>query len=72
MSRLAKLGQEVGLRMLELNSWRDKTLKRETKLLNILYFIVNSFWKTVFGKAADSLEISKDNEDECNHAFVWF
>ena len=31
----------------------------------MLYFIHTTVWKTMFGKQADSLEKSTENEDEC-------
>ncbi|KAJ3314298.1 hypothetical protein HDV04_000680 [Boothiomyces sp. JEL0838] len=44
---------------------KDKNLKREVRLLQILLFINTTLWKSLFGKAADSLEKGTDNEDEC-------
>ena len=58
----------MGLRVLELYSYREsggsKNCKRETRLLGILQFMSSTVWKGLFGKAADSLERSMDNEDE--------
>lgn len=51
--------------MLELLVWRDRNPKRETRVLSILYFIHTALWKGLFGKQADSLEKSTENEDEC-------
>lgn len=51
--------------MLELLTWREKVAKRETRVLGVLYFIHNVVWKSLFGKQADSLEKSTENEDEC-------
>jgi hypothetical protein len=51
--------------MLELLTWREKVAKRETRVLGVLYFIHNVVWKALFGKQADSLEKSTENEDEC-------
>jgi hypothetical protein len=50
---------------LDLLVWRDKNSKRETRVLGMLYFIHTTVWKTMFGKQADSLEKSTENEDEC-------
>jgi hypothetical protein len=63
--RLGELGYRVGIRMAELVFWREKSGKREVKLLQILMFIHSTVWKSVFGKVADSLERSTDNDDEC-------
>ena len=38
--------------------------KRETRLMSILHFVSSSVWKSLFGKAADSLERSIDHTDE--------
>ncbi|KAJ3321681.1 Sister chromatid cohesion protein 2 [Boothiomyces sp. JEL0866] len=64
--KLAELGYRVGMRLLELIMFRDKNLKREVRLLQILLFINTTLWKSLFGKAADSLEKGTDNEDECS------
>ena len=39
-------------------------MKRETRLMSILHFVSSSVWKSLFGKAADSLERSIDHVDE--------
>ncbi|RHZ56090.1 hypothetical protein Glove_406g58 [Diversispora epigaea] len=62
--KLNDFGYRVGTRLLELIVWRDKNSKRETRVLGILYFIHTTVWKTLFGKQADSLEKSKEHEDE--------
>lgn len=62
--RLESTGYGVGLRMLELLAFRTKEYKRETRLMNMLQFISTVAWKSLFGKAADSLERSIDHADE--------
>ncbi|CAO3566581.1 unnamed protein product [Mortierella alpina] len=62
--KLNELGYRVGIRALDLLVWRDKNSKRETRVLGMLYFIHTAVWKTMFGKQADSLEKSTENEDE--------
>jgi hypothetical protein len=62
--RLADVGYNVGLRLAELVPWKEKTVKRETRLLRILYFISNTTWKYLFGKDA-VLERSTEKEDQC-------
>jgi hypothetical protein len=59
------MGYRVGQRVLELLVWREKNSRRETRILGILQFIHTTIWKTLFGKPADSLEKSRENEDEC-------
>ncbi|RKP34867.1 NO signaling/Golgi transport ligand-binding domain-containing protein [Dimargaris cristalligena] len=62
--KLSALGFGIGVRMLELTMWREKSPRRETRVLNVLYFIHNVIWKALFGKQANALEKSTDNEDE--------
>ncbi|KAG9292079.1 hypothetical protein G9A89_017979 [Geosiphon pyriformis] len=62
--KLNDFGYRVGTRLLELIVWREKNSKRETRVLGILSFINTTVWKTLFGKPADSLEKSTENEDE--------
>ncbi|KAI8989354.1 NO signaling/Golgi transport ligand-binding domain-containing protein [Pilobolus umbonatus] len=62
--KLNEFGYRVGSRILELLTWREKVAKREIKVLGILYFIHSTVWKALFGKQADSLEKSTENEDE--------
>ncbi|KAJ3305649.1 TRAPP subunit trs31 [Kappamyces sp. JEL0829] len=62
--RLAAFGYRVGLRELELIVSRDRNLKREIRLLQILLFINTAFWKSLFGKACDSLEKDMLHENE--------
>jgi trafficking protein particle complex subunit 5 len=69
--RLSEMGYRVGQRVLELIVWREKNSKRETRILGILQFIHTVVWKTLFGKPADSLEKSRDNDDECTLTHVY-
>ncbi|PIK42528.1 putative trafficking protein particle complex subunit 5 [Apostichopus japonicus] len=64
-SKLSELGYHVGIRMLDLIFIREKGLRRETKLLNILLFIKSNVWKALFGKEADKLEHANDEERTC-------
>jgi len=57
-------GFGVGVRVVELLCHREKSGRRETRLLAMLQFIVSTCWKALFGKAADALERSTENEDE--------
>ena len=41
---------------------REKTAKRETRIVSTLWFIQKTVWKTLFGKEADRLEQATDNE----------
>lgn len=75
--RLSDFGRQIGWRLLELINWREfmgskvsssgNVGKRELKHLQMLMFLNTTVWKALFGKQADSLERSTDNEDECKH-----
>lgn len=43
--RLADLGHHVGFRMIDILCLREKTPKRETRLVNMLWFIQKTVWK---------------------------
>lgn len=67
--RLEGSGYSVGLKVLELLAYRHAKsnageYKREIKMMNVLHFISTTVWKSLFGKAADSLERSIDHHDE--------
>eukprot|EP01135_Chromosphaera_perkinsii_P008528 Nk52_evm1s1394 gene=Nk52_evmTU1s1394 len=61
--RLSEIGYRVGARMLEVLIMREKNGKRELKLIDVLYFIHSTVWKSLFGKAADFLELDSENSD---------
>lgn len=67
--RLNTLGYRVGVRVLELMSWRNesssKAPKREIHFLPELRSIHTQVWRAVFGKPADAIEKSVENPDEC-------
>ncbi|KAK9468830.1 NO signaling/Golgi transport ligand-binding domain-containing protein [Lipomyces arxii] len=64
-SKLSEYGYHVGQRVLELTAIREiKNSKREIRVLGLLQFININIWKAIFGKPADALEKSKDQEDE--------
>jgi trafficking protein particle complex subunit 5 len=59
------MGFDVGQRFLELTFAREKSGKRETKVVNLLQFISTNMWKTLFGKKADGVEKSKEHDNVC-------
>lgn len=64
--RLAVIGYEVGIRMHLLFVAKEKLMqRRESRLLSILYYLHDTLYRFIFGKAADSLEMSNDSPDEC-------
>jgi len=73
--RLNTLGYRIGMRVLELNVWRtestSKAPKREIKFLPALMFIHTQVWRAVFGKPADAIEKSVENDDECMFLTPW-
>lgn len=63
--KLSNHGYRIGQRCLELYTYRDiKNRKRETRLLGILQWIYTVLWKNLFGRTADTLEKSREAEEE--------
>lgn len=64
--RLNKLGFHVGLRMLELIVIRErsKAMKRETRVMGILQFVHTQVWQALFGKSADSMQLSEEDPNQ--------
>jgi hypothetical protein len=62
--QLERLGEPVGVRVYELCVFRDRSGKRDVKLLQILQFLHTNLWKTLFGRPADGIERSTESEDE--------
>lgn len=56
--RLEEVGQCVGVRLLEILTYRERAGRRETRLLDILRFVHTSVWKYMFGRQASDLEQS--------------
>lgn len=65
-SRLNSLGYLIGQKYLELVKLREgmKYGKRENKILEILQFIHGPFFRAIFGRTANELEKSQNNDDE--------
>lgn len=60
---LEEAGSDVGRRMYESQSFRERgSARREHRLLPLLQFIQSIFWRNVFGRAADSLEVYDEDE----------
>ena len=62
--KLSSLGYNIGLRILELCSFRSRNHRRDINIIAILQFIHGNVWKTLFGKAANKLEKSTNNINE--------
>jgi len=67
-ARLNALGYRIGTRVLELMVFRSesgsKAPKREIRFLPALMSIHTQLWRAVFGKPADAIEKSVQNDDE--------
>lgn len=59
--RLADMGFSIGSRLIEYINWKEKSTKRETKLLKILFFITTTVWKSIFGHES-TLEKSSEKQ----------
>ncbi|GMF06680.1 hypothetical protein B5S28_g1682 [[Candida] boidinii] len=70
--KLSNLGYKIGLKYLELISFRDvismsnksNPSKRQIKVLDILMIINNNLFNNLFGKPADSLERSQEDSSQ--------
>ncbi|KXZ44731.1 hypothetical protein GPECTOR_63g56 [Gonium pectorale] len=62
--RLEKVGFEVGLRVLELLAYRERSQRRKTDVLDILRLIHGPAWQYLFGKTADDLQQAANADDE--------
>lgn len=62
--RLEAVGWSVGVRLLEILTYRERAGRRETRLLDMLRFVHSTVWKYMFGRAASDLEQSNTDEDE--------
>lgn len=62
--KLEEVGYGMGLRVLELQTFRERLQKRRVRLLPMLQWVSSNVWKALFGKTADSLERSTENDDE--------
>ena len=56
--RLEDSGYGVGLRLLEVLSYRERNSRREVRLIEMLKFVHTSLWKCLFGRQARELEQS--------------
>lgn len=56
--RLEGVGWSVGVRLLEILTYRERAGRRETRLLDMLRFVHSTVWKYMFGRTASDLEQS--------------
>ncbi|PIA15114.1 TRAPP I complex [Coemansia reversa NRRL 1564] len=63
-AKMNEIGKRVGIRVFELMMWREKSVHRETRVLQTLVFINTVVWRALFEKQADSLGRSTENDDE--------
>jgi len=54
--KLSDIGFRIGRRSLELVAIREKSWKRETRVVNILTFVMSKLWRFLFGKEVDTLK----------------
>ncbi len=62
--KLSSLGYPIGEKILEYCCARNKIQKRETRLNNMLLFIHNKVWEMLFGRQANGLQKSSEDEEE--------
>jgi hypothetical protein len=61
-SKLARAGKAVGYRVLELETFRQRRGRRDKKIIPMLQFVTGPCWKSLFGKEADALQASADED----------
>ncbi|KAI6184122.1 Mitochondrial DNA polymerase catalytic subunit [Aphelenchoides bicaudatus] len=66
--KLSQYGKFVGTRLLDVIVLREKSYKRDIKLLNALMFVRGTLWKNLFNKEADKLE--RSNDDPCKFILI--
>jgi len=59
--KLSSFGQQIGIRIIDTFTIRERGFRRDTKLLNVLVFIRSNLWKTLFGREAEKLEHANDD-----------
>lgn len=64
--QLEELGYPLGPRFLELICFREKSCKKELKIVDILFFISKYLWPCVFSKSIASVE----QHAEYNHMYM--
>lgn len=67
---LADLGYQVGLRMHELIAQRTGKYRRLNTVIEVLQYLNNTVWKTLYGRPADGLEESTVKPNQymlCDH-----
>jgi hypothetical protein len=62
--KLEQAGHSVGYRVLELVCFRERRGRRDKKIIPMLQFVTNNCWKCLFGKEADSLQASADEDGQ--------
>ncbi|KAI6242889.1 Trafficking protein particle complex subunit 5 [Aphelenchoides fujianensis] len=66
--RLSDYGKFVGSHVLDMIVLREKSYKRDIKVLNALMFVRGPLWKNLFNKEADKLE--RSNDDPCKFFLI--
>lgn len=61
-NKLAEMGQHVGIRLIDLLFVRERSCRREVRLLTMLLFIKLTLWRCLFGREADKLERANDDD----------
>lgn len=66
VEQLEELGYPLGARYLELLCYRERNCKKETKIVDILWFVAKTFWPTAFNRPTPSLEVHANH----NHIYM--
>ncbi|NXR16355.1 TPPC5 protein, partial [Semnornis frantzii] len=60
-AKLAQLGHQVGWKVLDPLAARERSGRRETKVLSALLLVKGPLWRALFGREADKLEQANDD-----------
>jgi hypothetical protein len=67
--KLMDIGYQVGYRYYDLSVQKDKTPKRETRIIRLLSYINVTIWKNLYGKAAGQDNMALDESTNTYQLF---
>ena len=69
-TNLKRVGGEIGFRLFNIMTYREKILERETRLLPMLRLVQANVFKYIFGKEAEKVAAYKHPSIEDKRLFV--
>jgi len=65
------IGYDIGARLCEYISYKEKITKRGNNIINVLHFISNTVWKNLFNSVA-SVEKHRTDGRICMYSYYFF